>query len=1113
MKHNYCRWLLLGILFLSSSTVFSELDNVQALLLKAYQTPLRWDNIESTPYWISGEKPVYSLQLNQHIIRLKPGQFVKVLVPEGSVLRIMSRCPFLDKKELEVSASNGTGLYAEVPMLLSEDAHSFLTPRNEQHPRLFLISRPKNSKGMREISLFNSRLDYLPELAPYREIIPFCTKPAEMGREIDGSIEPYWEFLPSQIHAVTVYGPTRLAFENRIVYPETEAQPLQTYQVNSRLDGKPYRSLQFETSQELRWPVKINGKISVAGRQEVGYLEIPKGKHRLQLQASAKLYGRLLKQQSSDYLFPNFNAPIVRAETVEKLLPLKWPDFWSMDKKNIIRIIHDPHALPEEKEYIAKRVMRDNTRKDGGLLGVMFMELLAGRHLEYPLIKTVAQEFFGFHTFYRDIMPADKNTHDPQYMAWFLTPVLHNPGEEGQRLLSGEQFLQALLGRIASGYFNRLPKEGYEYILPPRASPTYLRVIIDSRQTPPGARFFLKIENEAPIAFKVLCNPELQPAAYQHTEQQMGLEVLAKLTKEPIKGTLSALFSQHHTPAEMTRAGVYELPLSKETRKIKVWPANPSLPVYVALQYRESDQFSLSETAYINTIQQLKPDTPIFSLLQKTLNIPYTHHLNNSQKELENHWLPLIRFIISRYAEFSASVADAPTPKRVKESETHVKLQQKMKLAEVLASDSQWLPALEIWSDIAQTASSKLQEKAQIKEIEALFKLGEYYLAEMKLRGYLLYGKNPSIRTWAKERLRSYFVKTHDIESLSDLFSVLLVIEPTPSHAIELMSWLLKNNEPKLALMLGLTIPDKQKPINLILYAAYQSQWWKIYNHFSNQVRTPEERHFWKALGLLEKRKIKEALGLLEHAGVRGQKWKNHLVKACQILQKINSEQLAEREEALSQWEIWQREQPGPSAWKDDAAAVVDYAKMVTLYSIPRDLYSAAFAGNRAHPVRLKVAGPIKLRLEIRPLHHKTSKEPIDGWIMVREKQILQLFPINGNVVSEAVKLFGNTDMQPGRRIFVELEVKPGIHEFRIDAQKTPFLTRIQTYQPQIVNPILPVLNPAIVTAALQGTLLRSPHASIPCYFYDCMTVIEQKTNCLLKKKSVRNLSKQLCIH
>ncbi|WP_133130603.1 hypothetical protein [Legionella yabuuchiae] len=1107
--------LLCGLFF--SKAAFSELDNLQSVLLSTYQTPLRWDNIEGPPEWVSGAKPSYSPALGMHLITLHPGQSVKVRINEQSRLRVTSPCQLLSNSELAVDTSNGSGLYAKVPLIPSRDNHSLVSEEAWYKPQLFILSRPKHKTTPLQFALFASRYEYLPEMAPYREIVPLCSKQVLMGRELDGGQQPYWLLEPGVEQSIRIKGPTRLTFEHRLAYPPFESSLVQTYELKTKLNHHPFKILEFVTSLETSWPVKINGQFEVVGRLERGFLEIPPGDHTLQIQPSVRIVGRLLQQQNPDYLFPKLNGPKCSPAQARQLIKQSRLNLWEMTPRDVKAIIKHPNALPAKTELAVLRIIRDNARKAGGVLGVMVMEHYARDHQDYPRIKQLADELFGYHTFYRTVNPVNKNPRFSQYLAWFLPKPLHNFGNQGKGLVFAEQFLNALLDRVSSATFVGLPTATREndaakhhYYLPKRPAPVPLRVIVDPTHTTPGALFYIQFNHQTPIAMHVTRNPELPWQEYALIQGQSGAEMLKQLKKVTLCPTLSGPFSQWQSPAPLILANTLELTLPPDVQVVTAWKANDKQTVSLALQYRASDPFVLSETSYWAALRTLSPDIPVIRLLQTYLHIPHATQLPAAEKTLQNHWLPLVQFIQSRYKQFSAPVHTQPTMLQ----HTHKTLDQKVVAqlktnAEQLERQSQWVPALELWSQLSQQGSKEIQPFAKQHEINALYHLGEHYLAEMKLRSYLLSGDSP-IRIWAYKKLLALYKQQHAIEEITTLTAAMMMISPQVEVTKQLVEALLAEHEPTLALMVGLTLPEPLQPIDSMLRAAYQSRWWGLYVRLTQQLPTIEAQQFWNALRLMEQSNFKEALEGFTASGRLGQPWKKILLEGCVIKTQITSPNPQIRANGVKAWEHWQANQPGHYVWKNEDNIIQDYANGYTLYSIERDLYSQVYEGTRTRPVKMRIIGPIKVRLEVRPMHSSAAFKPLDGWFYIREHKRVTPYAISNNFPSQAIKIIGKPNDVAGQRFFVEFNLGAGPHNITVDAGNHSFLLRPHLLRPEIPVPILPTLNSATRQAALQGGLIDPKAVKHPCFFYHCLTVIKNKSKCTNQKTAIP-LCKERC--
>src|SRR5512135_737240 len=105
-------------LLLTASEVLagiSSWDETQLQLLGQYSTPLRWDNVEGPPRWVSGSKPQGHWRRALHLISLAPGQETVIRANPNCWLRLAGEGKTLHAGDFEISISTDTRLFAEAP--------------------------------------------------------------------------------------------------------------------------------------------------------------------------------------------------------------------------------------------------------------------------------------------------------------------------------------------------------------------------------------------------------------------------------------------------------------------------------------------------------------------------------------------------------------------------------------------------------------------------------------------------------------------------------------------------------------------------------------------------------------------------------------------------------------------------------------------------------------------------------------------------------------------------------------------------------------------------------------------------------------------------------------
>lgn len=649
-------WCMLSSL---SGSGYAAIDDMQTQMLTNFEPNLRWDNVYLGPEWIGGTKPYYSTKNKIYQVRLYPGESVTVRIQKYERLRLLNQRKKLKLEEVTLDVSDGSGLYARVQGAISQDGHSLLSPHALGAPQLIRVTRSPLESTPIEIGLFVSRYAILDTIAPYRKLEYFNDRADRMSSDNTAGLQPFWFFEAGQSRTITLRGPRRYVFESRMLYPSTEERSLQTYQVRSWLDGQLWRMMNVETAQEIGAPMFVNGEPKVLSRLETGYIDVPAGKHTLIIKPNTVLYGRLVMLKSPDYLIPSLNAPKWTPTMALSRSKPSYTRLWQLSANEIRQAVYDPKISPSAKEEVALRLVRDNSHQDGGLIASNMMDESAAQHRDYPEVQNVADRLKEFDTWYQDLLPDEKQTAVGQYFAWMIPPRLLGTGKQWISKNVANQFLQQLLSSLTAAYFFDLPTAALdgtfpvaEYFIPPRGAPSTIRIAVDRERVCQPQSFYVQFGHEKPQLFYTEPKQEVPDAEYSISLAGIGLGVLAQVRGELLYGTLSGLFAETRVNAPLVSAQVLELPLPVGIDKLKIWRASPKkglLPI--AVQYRASGFFALSETGYYDAVNALRPGTDLYAFFVKMLRSEdMPPGLSDPEKELQNNWLPLFREIREQQA-------------------------------------------------------------------------------------------------------------------------------------------------------------------------------------------------------------------------------------------------------------------------------------------------------------------------------------------------------------------------------------------------------------------------------------------------------------------------------
>ncbi|MEW6713483.1 MAG: hypothetical protein AB1306_00125 [Nitrospirota bacterium] len=598
----------------------AKLDDLQLRLLKQYDLPLRWDNIEGPPQWVSGKKLSYNYDAGLHMAELKPGEFVTFRVPSGETARIYNpECEF-SIDDIELAVSNGSGAYSFLPYQFSADLKSIIFSPLNREPSLVRVSRkPDKDEGIK-IAFFISRHETQDEIAPYRRMISLPGKFARIHRS-GRSVEKNFKLIkPHEPVSFSTKEAQRVAIESRIAYPSPESRRAQSYNIYLKIDDRPFQTLEFETKPEIATTF-VNGFPEAVGREETAYIEIPEGEHTFEMETTAPLYIRLLKQESPDYLFAGANEPDVSAkEAREEGSPsMLRKSAWDINDEELQDAARAQEPLSKKS---AALLWRDNSRREGGIAAVMLMDQKGIERPDHPEVKKEAEEIFLSHTFYRDLMPSNKLSREPQEFCWFMTPALNEPQQPDEALVL-KQHLDDGLKTLSRSLFIPIPS-GTEsepliqrYSLPQRFAPSFLRVIVDAETTIDGQEIIVQLDDMQPVKMLITKEEGLTKSRYMANTAENALKIIkARDVLSLTDTTLSGAFSAREPVGRLIKAAFAEIPLPQDVKEVKLWSSNSLAGSVAALQYRSSRPYQLSETEFLDFLKKVNDP---YNLLIKSL--------------------------------------------------------------------------------------------------------------------------------------------------------------------------------------------------------------------------------------------------------------------------------------------------------------------------------------------------------------------------------------------------------------------------------------------------------------------------------------------------------------
>jgi hypothetical protein len=389
--------------------------------------------------------------------------------------------------------------------------------------------------------------------------------------------------------------------------------------------------------------------------------------------------------------------------------------------------------------------------------------------------------------------------------------------------------------------------------------------------------------------------------------------------------------------------------------------------------------------------------------------------------------------------------------------------------ARALAAEGQWLPALEAWSGVYFSSGGASRREAAFGRVSALEQLRESVLAELQLRGLFLHDPDPQTRAEAFARLSSHYTRVGDREDLGLLLAAAARRAPTSGTLAALLDALLEESEPELALMVGLALgPAAEVPPASLVRAALGARWWAAFEGALPRL-TVVEQSYWRGERLVAQGDAQGAVALFRESGEPGRAVAAHLEQATDVRRRLGSRDAKERAEAVFDWERWLAGDPRPRIWREAEALVVDHAGGNLTCAAECGLTMRHFRATPARPVRLEVLGPLRLRIEARPLHAADATRPVDDWLRVVADDQLEVVPINANRPAPDLRLLGDATQRPGQRVEASLDLGPGRHEIATSAGRLPVLVRVLVERPENPAELLPDLTPSALAALVEA--------------------------------------------
>lgn len=1061
--------MVIGLFFIEN--VHATLDDLENTLRRQEAVQIRWDNIEGTPFWVSGPQPIYEASLNLHLVTLSKQEPVTVRLTKEAYLRIHNPFGSLTPNDIDVLVSNGSGLFVSQNVFVS--GKDLILPPLHFGGAIVKLSLKKERKdNCKRVALLVSRYEPPAPMAPYRNLLSTSAEESVLLSHTTGVPERsdlgFVNKLNSSVpETVQVEGPIRLNLLTYLTYgPLDTAYPFM-YRVNITMDGR-----QFHTAEYIARP--DDGKVYYQGLTpyllsypNINPIEIPEGVHKLTLESNAKLFFQLKGLENTGYVLPCINSPDL---TNRPIPPNKTAlELTQKDVKTLMNSMCRSTMLPSRLELVTLKLGKDNFWKTNGMQSVFLMEERSQKRPDALDLKVSRDKNDGLFTFYRDLLPTRNIKQNVQTFAWVVDWNLRDPRDEDKPTFVLDSQKDSLLSYLVSGFF--LPtsysmRDALIYALPKRTSPGYLRLLVNQLGLKESQVLWLQYDKRPPFKLVISPQQDLDSQSYKPTHGLTGLSLL----KDP-QSTLGGLFSIRHNSGPLFPAGSSEIPLPADVREIRVWQElQDGPPLEIALQYQASNPYRLQQPMMLEELCRIQaPDVLFFAALKFVLTNTeknkqdidfntfwsqlknYPQESKQSVAELYNHWLKLLRLLAFRHQKLMEGYAKVESI--FVSPSTHKSHSAKdIKIAENFVAKGQDLEAFQVWSRLLHSSDRNIWRKAHLGRLAALQNLGETYLYERYLKSIYLNTQDKDLKDAAFKALFQLYTDENDYFALEGVLTERFLKTKDSANLKLLSQVLLDDNNEAIAIDLAHVVnAEHHRPENTLVFAAIKNNRARNGERLGEKTETQEESFFWNAQLDQINGKYEMALEKFDKAGPKGELWRDHLAQGMTLRKKLLGCDLGTRLAAIEDWITWSRNHPGPRVWQPANYLVSHFYQAASLYSEIVDGYNSTYLASPTKPVQLKLIGPAQLQFQVRVLFKKEVVIPYKGWVGIKDNGKSLHLPIVYTYPSEGLEVIGH-EGKVGLRQYYEISVGPGEHVIDISPQDTDIIV-----EPFIKNPIVPL--------------------------------------------------------
>ncbi len=1075
---------LLHLLACHAGAGVSSWDETQLELLGQYSTPLRWDNVEGTPQWVAGPKPHFQLAQGRHLFRIQPGEEVTLRGAANTWLRLAGERKTLKPGDLDIRISTDARSFVQATPILTVDPYCLLLELPRDKACLIRLALPSLAKSSLVFAAYFSHEELFPTLLPYRETVRLPGKNVRVRRDHEADSRLARLLRPDECLDLTVKGPTRLRLDVLLQWPCTGGEREQPLVLQVGVDDAP--SFPLLLSPELDSSARINHERQTVARPLRGFLNVPNGEHRVKLQTLAPIYLSILQRSHQDFLLPWLNAPTPSSQPSSPALrgPAQRNEVGSFSSS----VLQTTNLAASEQE--AWNLARDNHWQDAGGQAADWLNRISRTRRDHPLGGQAAESLYRQRTTYREVLPSRLPVGQTFRRASFSAEHLLPLFQPEQRTTVLNPTMEQVYESFAQGHFVDIPQgssPGFLYDLPPRSFDSRIRIaVIRAASTRTG--LLIQFDQTNSFRAEIESVTLLPRSDFAPSDSFATLRVLQQTAQFPTNLPLALGIDDFDLPLPLAEPGILELPLPQHVRQVRILPlatdnrslvtdhsldrptSSSTAPPAISVAYRAAKPFAFGQTAYQELLRQVGAGDVLLLLSRPSDKQPFT---SEPLRQLENHLLPLARLLKTRHLDFTKGIDLNPLAHRA----TQLSPPEGLALANsalLLEKERRFLEAAESWNRLFWDGTTNTHVEATLGVMRCLQSLGEEFLAAQYARYALLRSPNTEAPTSAVALLEQQAREADDWDQLEQLRAFLFHNCPCPQHWADVVEALARNGRDELALTAGLILPRGSRPAELLLTAALHLNWWPTFDDWVSELPEAATRSFWRAQKHLAFYQFLEAERELQQSTLQGREMLRAVQEGMRIRAKLADPSLPQRLDAVFAWEEWQLHEPGPKTWEEALDILPEGAASELLFNTEQNQFSSHLRAERDRPVKLRFLGPLRLRVEARPILPLPFVQPAEDWLEVIEYGLTNRIPVSQSVPNPSLQFTASRNCLAGTRAAAQLEFGPGWHEVEVAMADHAALIRVLQERPLLPLRILPALNAARLNRVLRSE--DTPH-------------------------------------